>query len=41
MNPYWHLKKIIAEPLRLSGLSKKSANEQAAAMLARDRLSAE
>lgn len=41
MNPYWRVKEIIAEPLRLSGYPKKKAYAEAEVLLAKVKLSAE
>lgn len=41
MNPYWKVKDIISEPLRLSGYRKRQAYEQAAELLVKVKLSAE
>ncbi|WP_018751641.1 ABC transporter ATP-binding protein [Paenibacillus sanguinis] len=33
LNPYWRIKEIVAEPLRLAGVPKKQAWQQAASLL--------
>lgn len=39
MNPYWRVKDIVAEPLRLSGVSKAKAMQKVSELLARVKLS--
>ncbi|WP_040952245.1 ABC transporter ATP-binding protein [Gorillibacterium massiliense] len=41
MNPYWRVKEIVAEPLRLSGYPKKAAYGLAAELLAKVKLPAD
>lgn len=41
MNPYWRVKEIIAEPLRLSGYPKNQAYAEAEELLAKVKLSAD